>query len=69
MLIHLINLALFPTMKISGYMAREYAITGHYSVKSDVNSFGVIILELVSGQMNRFYRRIQLEEALLHRVS
>ncbi|XP_010678975.2 cysteine-rich receptor-like protein kinase 44 [Beta vulgaris subsp. vulgaris] len=51
-----------------GYMAPEYAITGHYSVKSDVYSFGVIVLEIVSGQMNRFFGRMQLEEALLHRA-
>ncbi|XP_074307531.1 putative cysteine-rich receptor-like protein kinase 31 isoform X2 [Silene latifolia] len=51
-----------------GYMAPEYAITGHYSVKSDVFSFGVIVLEIVSGQRNRFFRRLQLDEALLHRA-
>ncbi|XP_074304461.1 cysteine-rich receptor-like protein kinase 6 [Silene latifolia] len=51
-----------------GYMAPEYAITGHYSVKSDVYSFGVIVLEIVSGQRNRSFGRLQLDEALLHRV-
>ncbi|XP_021719634.1 cysteine-rich receptor-like protein kinase 15 [Chenopodium quinoa] len=51
-----------------GYMAPEYAITGHYSVKSDVFSFGVLVLEIVSGQRNRFFGRLQLEEALLHRA-
>ncbi|KAH9624096.1 hypothetical protein KSS87_018310 [Heliosperma pusillum] len=51
-----------------GYMAPEYAITGHYSVKSDVFSFGVIVLEIVSGQRNRSFGRLQLEEALLHRA-
>lgn len=51
-----------------GYMAPEYAITGHYSVKSDIYSFGVIILEIISGQRNRFFGRVQLEEALLHRA-
>ncbi|XP_021858051.2 cysteine-rich receptor-like protein kinase 15 [Spinacia oleracea] len=51
-----------------GYMAPEYAITGHYSVKSDVYSFGVLVLEIVSGQRNRFFGRLQLEEALLHRA-
>ncbi|XP_021766697.1 uncharacterized protein LOC110731175 [Chenopodium quinoa] len=51
-----------------GYMAPEYAITGHYSVKSDVYSFGVLVLEIVSGQRNRFCKQLQLEEALLHRA-
>ncbi|KAL5772975.1 hypothetical protein ACOSP7_012592 [Xanthoceras sorbifolium] len=33
-----------------GYMAPEYIIHRHFSVKSDVFSFGVLVLELVSGQ-------------------
>ncbi|CDP20441.1 unnamed protein product [Coffea canephora] len=41
-----------------GYMSPEYAIEGLFSVKSDVFSFGVIILEIVSGKRNTsgFYR-------------
>ncbi|WJZ95780.1 hypothetical protein VitviT2T_014520 [Vitis vinifera] len=35
-----------------GYMAQEYAMAGHFSVKSDVFSFGMILLEIVSGQKN-----------------
>ncbi|XP_074274079.1 putative cysteine-rich receptor-like protein kinase 20 [Silene latifolia] len=35
-----------------GYMAPEYAATGHFSVKSDVFSFGVILLEVISGRRN-----------------
>ncbi|CAL5411034.1 unnamed protein product [Camellia sinensis] len=39
-----------------GYMSPEYAINGHFSMKSDVFSFGVIVLEIVSGKKNRgFY--------------
>ncbi|CAL5344768.1 unnamed protein product [Camellia sinensis] len=39
-----------------GYMSPEYAIDGHFSVKSDVFSFGVLVLETVSGKKNRgFY--------------
>ena len=56
-------------MIYSGYMAPEYATTGHYSVKSDVYSFGVIVLEILSGQRTRHFGRVQVEEALLHRVS
>ncbi|KAG8099775.1 hypothetical protein GUJ93_ZPchr0013g36451 [Zizania palustris] len=37
-----------------GYMAPEYAMRGHYSIKSDVFSFGVLILETVTGRKNNF---------------
>ena len=33
---------------LSGYMSPEYAKHGQYSIKSDVFSFGVLILEIVS---------------------
>ncbi|KAI7750078.1 hypothetical protein M8C21_019102, partial [Ambrosia artemisiifolia] len=33
-----------------GYMAPEYAMHGQFSVKSDVFSFGVILLEMVTGE-------------------
>lgn len=40
----------------SGYMAPEYAIDGQFSVKSDVFSFGILMLEIVIGKRNRgFY--------------
>ncbi|XXG59407.1 hypothetical protein AAC387_Pa04g1500 [Persea americana] len=35
-----------------GYMSPEYAFHGLFSVKSDVFSFGVILLEIVSGKKN-----------------
>ncbi|XP_056172875.1 G-type lectin S-receptor-like serine/threonine-protein kinase At4g27290 isoform X2 [Syzygium oleosum] len=39
-----------------GYMSPEYAFDGKFSVKSDVFSFGVLLLEIVSGKRNRgFY--------------
>nr|XP_029144797.1 uncharacterized protein LOC112710108 [Arachis hypogaea] len=37
----------------SGYMPPEYAVHGQYSMKSDVFSYGVILLELISGKKNR----------------
>jgi len=33
-----------------GYMAPEYAMRGHYSIKSDVFSFGILILEILTGR-------------------
>lgn len=35
-------------------MAPEYAMLGQFSVKSDVFSFGVVVLEIVTGQKNNF---------------
>ncbi|CAH1448383.1 unnamed protein product [Lactuca virosa] len=35
-----------------GYMSPEYAMDGHFSTKSDVFSFGVLVLEIVSGKKN-----------------
>ncbi|XP_061338566.1 cysteine-rich receptor-like protein kinase 10 [Gastrolobium bilobum] len=36
-----------------GYMAPEYAIYGVVSIKTDVFSFGVLLLEILSGKKNR----------------
>ncbi|XP_052487596.1 cysteine-rich receptor-like protein kinase 43 isoform X2 [Gossypium raimondii] len=36
----------------NGYMAPEYVMHGQLSVKADVFSFGVLVLELISGQKN-----------------
>ncbi|XP_062087501.1 cysteine-rich receptor-like protein kinase 10 isoform X2 [Humulus lupulus] len=47
------------TMRIVGtygYMAPEYAMEGLYSVKSDVFSFGVLLLEILSGSKNSSFR-------------
>ena len=45
---------LFLTMAYcSGYMAPEYAIDGQFSVKSNVFSFGILLLEIICGKKNR----------------
>ncbi|KDP36269.1 hypothetical protein JCGZ_09834 [Jatropha curcas] len=36
-----------------GYMPPEYAVDGLFSMKSDVFSYGVLVLEIVSGKKNR----------------
>ncbi|PON32091.1 Cysteine rich receptor like kinase [Parasponia andersonii] len=38
-----------------GYMSPEYAMHGQFSVKSDVFSFGVLVLEILSGKKNNFF--------------
>lgn len=49
-------------------MAPEYALEGHYSIKSDVFSFGVLLLEIISGKKNTgFYNSDSLN--LLGHVS
>nr|CAD1832567.1 unnamed protein product [Ananas comosus var. bracteatus] len=40
-----------------GYMSPEYASDGLFSVKSDVFSFGVLLLEIVSGKRNAGFHR------------
>ncbi|KAF5472868.1 hypothetical protein F2P56_009537 [Juglans regia] len=48
-----------------GYMAPEYAMHGHFSVKSDVFSYGVLILEMVCGQKNNYFQDGENTENLL----
>jgi serine/threonine protein kinase len=53
----------------NGYMAPEYAMHGHFSIKSDVFSFGVLVLEMVSGQKNSYFLIGENFENLLSHVS
>ncbi|XP_057513060.1 G-type lectin S-receptor-like serine/threonine-protein kinase At1g61370 isoform X2 [Actinidia eriantha] len=48
-----------------GYMAPEYAIGGIYSEKSDVFSFGVLVLEIVSGKKNTSFQNHEKHLSLL----
>ncbi|XP_052301546.1 cysteine-rich receptor-like protein kinase 10 isoform X12 [Populus trichocarpa] len=49
-----------------GYMAPEYAMQGHFSVKSDVFSFGVLVLEIVTGKKNSFRNGNDIEHLMSH---
>uniref|UniRef100_A0A2C9U7Y4 non-specific serine/threonine protein kinase n=2 Tax=Manihot esculenta TaxID=3983 RepID=A0A2C9U7Y4_MANES len=48
-----------------GYMAPEYAMAGQFSVKSDVFSFGVIVLEIISGKRSSGFYFTEHAETLL----
>jgi hypothetical protein len=50
-------------------MAPEYAIDGLFSIKSDVFSFGVLLLELISGMKNRTRTYHQHDQNLIGHVS
>uniref|UniRef100_A0ACD5ULS2 Uncharacterized protein n=1 Tax=Avena sativa TaxID=4498 RepID=A0ACD5ULS2_AVESA len=51
-----------------GYMAPEYLMRGNYSVKSDAFSFGVMVLEIVTGRKNNHGYNSQQSEELLTTV-
>ncbi|KAK9155987.1 hypothetical protein Sjap_003467 [Stephania japonica] len=48
-----------------GYMSPEYALEGFFSTKSDIFSFGVVVLEIVSGRKNRGFGNSDEEHNLL----
>jgi len=50
---------------ISNNMVPEYAMTGLFSVKSDVFSFGVLLLEMISGKKNIGFHLSEEGEGLL----
>ncbi|CAI0439129.1 unnamed protein product [Linum tenue] len=50
-----------------GYMSPEYAIDGQFSIKSDVFSYGVLVLEIICGKRNRgFYHEDHNHNLLGH---
>ncbi|XP_006659207.1 cold-responsive protein kinase 1-like [Oryza brachyantha] len=51
-----------------GYLAPEYALRGQVTKKSDIYSFGVLILEIVSGRCNYNSRLPYEEQFLLERT-
>ncbi|KAF8009581.1 hypothetical protein BT93_J0556 [Corymbia citriodora subsp. variegata] len=48
-----------------GYMSSEYALDGKFSVKSDVFSFGVLLLEIISSKRNRGFQHPDHHHTLL----
>ncbi|XP_037473718.1 cysteine-rich receptor-like protein kinase 6 [Triticum dicoccoides] len=51
-----------------GYMAPEYVMRGNYSAKSDTFSFGVLVLEIVTGRKNTDSCNSQQSQDLLTTV-
>jgi serine/threonine protein kinase len=51
-------------------MSPEYAMLGQFSEKSDVFSFGVIVLEIITGKRNiNPYQSLHVTEGLTSYVS
>jgi hypothetical protein len=50
-------------------MSPEYALDGFFSVKSDVFSFGVVVLEIISGKRNTGFYQPEQGLSLLGYVS
>ena len=50
-------------------MAPQYAYHGHFLVKFDVFSFGVLVLEMICGQKNGYFHNEENGEDLLTYVS
>ncbi|XAR65599.1 Non-specific serine/threonine protein kinase [Bertholletia excelsa] len=48
-----------------GYMAPEFAMEGLYSVKSDVFSFGVLLIEIITGRRNAGFHLSKLAPSLV----
>lgn len=56
-------------MGTHGYCAPEYAMSGKLTLKSDIYSFGVVLLELITGRMAIDSTRLQGEQNLVNWVS
>ncbi|KAK3433354.1 hypothetical protein EUGRSUZ_D00830 [Eucalyptus grandis] len=51
-----------------GYMSPEYLMFGHFSVKSDVFSYGVLMLEIITGKKNSQFLALDCDGGLLGHV-
>ena len=65
----LVNLTPSSMVSYRGYISPEYASEGLYSTKSDVFSFGVLVLEIVSGKRNKGFNHPYHDLSLLGHVS
>lgn len=52
----------------SGYLAPEYALGGQLTMKADVYSFGVLVLEIISGRSSSKANWGGMEKLLLEWV-
>lgn len=52
MILQVLNHLNVIIVSFSGYTAPEYAIRGELSVKADIYSFGVLVLEIISSRKN-----------------
>lgn len=64
----MISILIF-SLFVSGYMSPEYAMHGQFSEKSDVFSFGVMVLEIISGKKNSCSFESRRIDDLLSHVS
>jgi hypothetical protein len=48
-----------------GYVALEYAMCGYFSAKFVVFSFGILVLEIITGQKNSSFAEGENVEGLL----
>ncbi|KAL3742070.1 hypothetical protein ACJRO7_017535 [Eucalyptus globulus] len=48
-----------------GYMSPEYLTFGHFSIKSDVFSYGVFMLEIITGKKNSQFFALDCDDDLL----
>ncbi|KAK7314058.1 hypothetical protein VNO77_39267 [Canavalia gladiata] len=62
---HLFEITKALLISNSGYMAPEYAMAGLFSVKSDVFSFGVLVLEIITGKKNNSFYLSEHGQTLL----
>ena len=53
------NFSFLENDTCSGYISPEYIMHGNFSMQSDVFSFGVIVLEVISGKKNKGFSDLQ----------
>jgi len=56
-------------MSCRGYLAPEYAVQGQLTKKADIYSFGVLVLEVISGRSCSKAAWLDMEKYLLEWVS